>query len=154
MTHNHDPRLNMLRKRAERCVCKYCGEALEIRKIIFVDMPQAKTEIFCPNCNKIEFGVEKEIYQSAKYFVEEFEFNHYPQLDLTEYSQKMNIAKVCDIMSWNAMHLGILTNDGFNINVHFNEAAIGSSLLLDDELLSAHFNSPVSEVVDNDATTD
>ena len=154
MLQNTDQRLNMLRKRAERCVCKYCGESLEIRKIIFVDMPQAKTEIFCPSCNKIEFGVEKEIYQSAKYFVEEFEFNHYPQLDLTESSKKMNIAKVCEIMSWNAMHLGILTNDGFNISVHFNEAAIGSSLLLNDELLSAHFHKSLSEVADNETTTD
>lgn len=101
-------RLALLKERTEHCCCKYCGGALEIRRILFNDIGLSKIEIFCSQCSKIEYGVEKEIYQSARYFVEESGFDHYPQLDATEQTQKMNVAKVAEIMSWIMQHTGLL----------------------------------------------
>lgn len=131
-------RLTLLKERTQRCCCKYCGSLLEIRRIVFTDIPESKIEIFCSQCNKIEYGVEKEIYQSAKYFVEESGFNHYPQLDATEQTQKMNIAKVCEIMSWVVQHIGILDEHGFTVPIALEEAAVGSSLLLTEAMLERY----------------
>lgn len=128
-------RLTLLKERTQHCCCKYCGGALEIRRITFNDIGQSKIEIFCSQCDKIEYGVEKEIYQSARYFVEESGFDHYPQLDATEQTQKMNVAKVSEIMSWIMQHTGLLDEHGFTVPVAIEAAAVGSSLLLDDDLL-------------------
>ncbi len=131
-------RLSLLKERTQHCCCKYCGSPLEIRRIVFTDIPESKIEIFCSQCTKIEYGVEKEIYQSAKYFVEESGFNHYPQLDVTEQTQKMNIAKISEIMSWAVQHIGILNDHGFTVPIALEEAAVGSSLLLDEEMLRCY----------------
>ena len=128
-------RLALLKERTAHCCCKYCGGALEIRRIAFSDIGQSKIEIFCKACNKIEYGVEKGIYQSARYFVEETGFNHYPQLDATEQTQKMNVAKVCEIIAWGMQQAGLLDDHGFTVPIAFDEAVLGSSLLLDDERL-------------------
>lgn len=63
-------RLDVLKKRAKRCVCKYCGGELKLRRIIFSSFEDARVEIFCKDCERIEYGVEPQIYQSAKFFVE------------------------------------------------------------------------------------
>lgn len=60
----------MLKKRTKRCVCKYCGGKLKLRRIIFSEYEDARIEIFCSQCDRIEFGVEPEISRSAEYFVE------------------------------------------------------------------------------------
>lgn len=41
-----------------------------------------------------------EIYQSAENFVDNLEFNHYPDLDQNPRTRRMNIAKVCEVMAW------------------------------------------------------
>lgn len=51
---------------------------------IFSDYGEARSELYCPVCQRIEFGTEPEIYQSATYFVDNLEFNHYPGLDDNE----------------------------------------------------------------------
>ena len=61
--------------RSQRCVCKYCGGQLEVRTIVFNEILDARTELFCTHCDRIEYGVEKELYQSACYFVETFDYN-------------------------------------------------------------------------------
>ena len=99
-------RLEMLRQRVQRCVCKFCGQGLYLRRIIFSDYEDARVEIFCEHCGRIEFGVEREIYASARYFVEEMGFNYYPELDDNEQTRQMNIAKVCEIMAWENQNLG------------------------------------------------
>lgn len=50
--------------------------------------------------------MEKEIYQSAEFFVEEMAFNHYPDLDDNQRRKQMNIAKVCEIMAWENRNMG------------------------------------------------
>lgn len=127
-------RKEMLKARAKRCVCKYCGGHLRLKQLIFSEYDEARVEIFCKNCDRIEFGVEQEIYESAKYFVEQMEFNYYPDLDDTEKTKRMNIAKVCEIMAWQDKMLGFLEQDGFTVPLR-RAAYMGECLLLTDEEL-------------------
>ena len=127
-------RTKMLKARTRRCVCKYCGSRLRLKQLTFSEYDEARIEIFCKNCDRIEFGVEQEIYESAKYFVEQMEFNYYPDLDDTEQTERMNIAKVCEIMAWQDKMLGFLNKDGFSIPVQ-KTAFMGECLLLTDEAL-------------------
>ena len=110
-----DDGLEMLKERTQRCVCKYCGGKLEIRRIIFNDIEEVRLEIFCEYCDRIEFGVEPEIFKCAESFVDNLEFNHYPELDNNTYTHRMNIAKVCEIFTWGCRNLGILDNKGFRV---------------------------------------
>ena len=64
-----ESRNERLRGRSKRCVCKYCGGELKIKSIIFNEFIEARSELYCPECDRIEFGVEPEIYQCAKYYV-------------------------------------------------------------------------------------
>ena len=43
-------RVRKLKKRAERCVCKYCGEKLSLRKITYAAYDEAKIEVYCGSC--------------------------------------------------------------------------------------------------------
>ena len=124
-------RTEMLKARTKRCVCKYCGSRLRLKQLIFSEHDEARIEIFCKNCDRIEFGVEQEIYESAKYFVEQTEFNYYADLDDTEKTKRMNIAKVCEIMAWQDKMLGFLDKDGFAVPVQ-KTAYMGECMLLSD----------------------
>ena len=117
-------RLEMIAMRANRCVCKYCGKKLHLQRIMFQDIKEARSEIYCKNCEKIEFGVEPEIYQCAVSFVDQCGYDHFPDLDDNERKRQMNIAKTCEIMDWCCKELGILTQDGFKreLNVSADKA--------------------------------
>ena len=128
-------RLHELRERSARCCCRFCGGKLEIRKIIFTGY-NARIEIFCSECNRIEYGTEPEIYLSAKYFVEAMQFNYYPDLDDNGQTKKMNIAKVCDIMAWENKHMGFLKPEGFAVPVELNPVILGDMLVMDEEELA------------------
>lgn len=125
-------RIEMLKARTKRCVCKYCGSRLRLKQLIFSEYDEIRVEIFCKNCDRIEFGVEQEIYESAKYFVEQMEFNYYSDLDDTEKTKRMNIAKVCEIMAWQDKMLGFLGQDGFTVPLQ-RTSYMGECLLLTDE---------------------
>jgi len=122
----------MLKKRREHCVCKFCGGKLKFKRIIFSNYEDARIEIFCSNCNRIEFGVEAEIYRSAKFFVEQTDFNYFPELDKNERTKQMNIAKICEIMNWGNMNLGILGKEGFLVDINVNQNFLGKSIVLTD----------------------
>lgn len=126
-------RIDMLKKRTKRCVCKYCGGRLKLRRIIFSDYEEARIEIFCKDCNRIEFGIEPEIYASAKYFVENSKYNCYPDLDDNEKTKQMTIAKICEIMAWQDQNIGILNNEGFCVSLNLNENFVGECVTLSDE---------------------
>lgn len=74
----------MLQKRSARCVCKYCGGPLRVKSIAFNEIVDGCTELYCDKCGRIEYGVEPEIYQNAKYYVDELDYNCYPELDYSE----------------------------------------------------------------------
>lgn len=106
-------RIKMISERANRCVCKYCGGKLNLQRIIFHDIKEARAEIYCRQCQKIEFGVEPEIYRSAENFISQCEYDHYPELDDNKRKRQMNIAKVCEIMEWCCKDMGIINQNGF-----------------------------------------
>ncbi|MBQ3119535.1 MAG: hypothetical protein IJC12_01540 [Peptococcaceae bacterium] len=126
-------RIDILKKRTKRCKCKYCGGKLKLRRIIFSDYEDSRIEIYCNQCDRIEYGVEAEIYQSAKYFVENSEFNCYPDLNANEKTKQMTIAKVCEIMAWQCQNFGIMNENGFTIALKINENFVGECIILTDE---------------------
>ena len=90
-------RLEEIKNRSKRCVCKYCGGRLRVRMLDFGQIETANLEIFCENCDKIEYGVEPEIYHSAQYAVDILGFNAYQdradnEQRPTEYRQGLRIA--------------------------------------------------------------
>ena len=132
-----EKRLGMLKKRTKRCVCKYCGGQLKLRRIIFSNYEDARIEIFCSHCDRIEFGVEPQIYHSAKYFVENSRFNCFTDLDDNERTKQMTISKVCEIMSWENQMIGILDDSGFNIPIKMEENIVGECITLNDDDVEA-----------------
>lgn len=131
-----EKRLAMLKKRTKRCVCKYCGGKLKLRRIIFSDYEDARIEIFCNDCDRIEFGVEPAIYSSAKFFVENSKFNCYPDMDDNVMTKQMSIAKVAEIMAWENQNLGFLNGDGFIVPLKVNENFIGECITISEDDLS------------------
>lgn len=126
-------RLTVLKKRAKRCRCKYCGGRLKLRRIIFSDYEEARIEIFCNECERIEYGVEPEIYSSARFFVENSGFNCFPDLDNNEKTKQMTISKVCEIMAWQNQNLGIMNEEGFQVSLHMNENFVGECITLSED---------------------
>lgn len=131
-----EKRLTMLKKRTKRCVCKYCGGKLKLRRIIFSNYEDARIEIFCDSCNRIEFGVEPEIYSSAKFFVENSRFNCYPDMDDNGLTKQMTIAKVAEIMAWENQNLGFLNSGGFTVPLNLNENFIGECITVSEDDLN------------------
>lgn len=129
-------RIEELKQRTKRCRCKYCGSKLEIRRIIYGKIEEARVEIFCSECDRIEYGVEPELYQAAKYFVEEMDFNVYPDLDETEKTKQMSVAKVSEIMAWCCKNLGFIDKSGFKVPLDMDETVLGEMLVLDETELS------------------
>ena len=130
-------RVEELRGRAKRCCCKYCGGKLELRRIIFSDDEDARIELFCSQCDRIEYGIEPEIYNNAIQFVDRLKFNIYADLDDNEKTRRMNIAKVCEIMAWGDKNLGILDGNGFNVPVKNCTEVSDKSMVLTKAMLAA-----------------
>ena len=130
LVYQSERRLEMLKGRTKRCVCRYCGNNLILKKIVFSEHEDSRVEIFCESCDRIEFGVEKEIYLSARFFVDETGFNCYPELEENARTRQMNIAKICDVMAWENQNIGILDKDGFQVPLKFNENFLGECITL------------------------
>ncbi len=113
-----------MKSRSERCCCRYCGSKLAIHVVIFNQYGGAGAELYCPNCNKIEFGTEPAIYTAAKDFVDEMDFSHYFNLEDNERTYQLNIAKVCDILSWGGKSLGWLDKNGLKYPTENNEVVL------------------------------
>ena len=62
-----------MKARQKRCVCRQCGSELEIRMIIFCQYGGQGLELYCPVCQRIEYGVEKELFTLANKFIKETE---------------------------------------------------------------------------------
>lgn len=130
-------RIEMLKQRANRCVCKYCGEKLSLRRIIFSDVEDARVELYCNKCERIEFGIEPEIYTSACDFVDNIEFDYYESMDNNPQKRQMNVAKVCEILAWGCKDMGILNQEGFQVPLNgkmglWSECLIMSSEKIDE----------------------
>jgi len=109
-------RYAMLKQRSEKCCCRYCGNPLEVRMVIYNKYGGAGAEIFCNNCMKIEFGTAPEIYNTAKDFIDAVDFNYFPELEDNDVTYQFNVAKVCDLLSWCCKDWGILDEQGFHLD--------------------------------------
>lgn len=98
--------------RAERCVCKLCGHQLTPSMIIYNKYGGQGIELYCPNCQMTEYGVEPELYQLAQKFVDVFEFNHYLDMEENERNHLLNVGKICEIMSWLLKQIGVMDKEG------------------------------------------
>lgn len=87
-------------QRKKDCVCKYCGGPLEIRLIIHNQYGGQGLDLYCPGCDKIEFGIDPQIYEIAKKFVDTFEFNYYTDMVENQRNYQMNVAKIGEIGAW------------------------------------------------------
>lgn len=133
--HQNEKRLEMLKKRVQRCVCKSCGSSLSLRQIDFHDFEDARIEIFCEQCDRMEFGIEPEIYTSARYYVDEFQVNFYPDLGDNLVTKKMTIASIAEIMSWALQNMGYLTKEGFVVKPNMEGKILGECIVLNDQML-------------------
>lgn len=57
-------------------------------------------DLYCPSCDKVENGIEPEIYEIAKAYVDKFEFNYYLDMEESAYNYRMNVAKIGTITKW------------------------------------------------------
>lgn len=131
-----ESRIENLKQRIGRCVCKFCGGPLSIKRITFSDFEEARLEIFCEACDRIEFGVEPEIYRSAQNFVDAVEFQYYLDLENNARTRRMNVAKVCEIMAWGYKNVGLLDADGFTVPVKVDDGILDETLVLSEDELA------------------
>lgn len=129
-------RVDVLKKRAKRCVCKYCGQPLSIKRIMFNQFEDARIEIYCDHCQRIEFGIEPEIYHSAKNFVDNLAFNYYTDAAQNTKTYHMNIAKVCEIMAWGYKNNGLLDENGFTVSLDKNTKKMDKCLIITENDLA------------------
>ena len=111
---------NMI-ERQKRCVCRFCGGQLDIRCVIFNEYGGAGAELYCGHCNKIEFGTEPEIYKTAKAFVDEYEFNYYMDLPEDQKAYELNIAKVCEILTFSARCWALASDKGLDESIRYHD---------------------------------
>lgn len=124
-----------LKARVNRCLCSYCGSRLILRRITAGAVDEGRVEIFCPGCNRIEYGTEPEIYKAAQYYVQKLKFDYYPDLDDSMRKRQMNVAKVSEIIQWGLKNLGLLTALGFVGEVQMDETLTGQDMLIAEEAL-------------------
>jgi len=129
------PRVKGLRKRTKRCKCKYCGGKLRLKQIVYNSTVEPRIEIFCEECQRIEYGVEPEIYHLAKYYVDAYGCDYYPELDASAVKDRMNVGKVCEIIFWALNGLKLVDMEGFRVPVEMDKKMVGESIIYDlDEL--------------------
>ena len=105
-----------MQERLGHCVCKFCGGDLEIKVIIYNKYGGQGLEMYCPNCQKIEYGTEKGIYRLAKDFVENVEFDYFPDMEEGKRSFELNVAKACEVLSWGLRRLEVMDEKGIKEN--------------------------------------
>lgn len=132
-----EDRVALLKARKKRCVCRHCGGPLEIKRILFNDVADARVELYCERCERIEFGVEPEVYRAAYHFVGHLAEDFYEEMDDNETKHRMNVARVCDILSWGLRHLGLLDDEGFTVQTAPKEGDWQECLVLESGALAS-----------------
>lgn len=131
-------RMQELKTRSKRCVCKYCGGKLSVKLLDFGQAETANMEIFCDNCDRIEYGTEPEIYNNAVFLVDHMGFHAYPDREQDSTTRKLNINKVCEIIGWHERQIGILDENGYHVTITNNQDLLdcsdGSIIVIGDDL--------------------
>lgn len=128
--------LAYLRSRASRCVCRYCGNKLSLRKITYAAYDEAKIETYCEHCERLECGTEPEIWKLAAHYVDNMKYDHFPNFDDSAAKRRMNIATVCDVFSWAYKCADILSDQGFKSDIEINFNDLEGNLLISDTALN------------------
>ncbi len=112
------------RKRIQRCCCKQCGGPLTMKVVVYDPYGGHDVEMFCEKCHKIEYGTEKEIYHLASQFIDQFQYNYFMDMVENEHSEQLNTAKLCEIIGWVFLELGLLDDNGIRKNTlpNFNQS--------------------------------
>lgn len=130
-------RIKKLQTRAARCKCRYCGSPLTLRKITYAAYDEAKIELYCEHCDRIESGTEPELYKLAEYYVDAIKYDHYPNLDDSISKRRMNVAVVCDILNWGFKNSDLLDQEGFKVELHLDEDLMGEAISLSSSYLDS-----------------
>ena len=104
-----------MRDREQRCVCKQCGHKLELRLITYNRYGGQGIELYCPQCQRIDYGIEPEIYHLAKKFLDSTQFNYFLDMVEDERSYQLNIAKIVEILAWAFRDIGLLEKNGISV---------------------------------------
>ena len=131
-----EDRVETLKRRSKRCCCKYCGGPLSLKRITFNDFEDARIEIYCDSCDRIEYGIEPEIYRSAQNFVDNLDFNFYTDMEQNARTRRMSVAKICEIMAWGFKNTGLLKEDGFTVPVVCENHTLEHCLILTEDDLA------------------
>ena len=67
----------------------------------------------------------------AKYYVDEFGCDYYPELDASVAKDRMNVGKICEIMFWALNGLNLVDMEGFKVPIKLDKKYIGESILYD-----------------------
>ena len=105
------PRVEHLKERAKDCCCSYCGGDLAVRRILYQTTAEYRIELYCDNCEKIEYGVPRALYDSAKAAIERLGFNYYPETQEGVTRNQMNIAKLSTLTAWQLRYLGMADDE-------------------------------------------
>ena len=130
-----EQRLHELKIRLKNCCCRYCGGHLKLKRIFYGNIKEGRIEIFCSECDRIEYGIDKEIYLSAKHYVDEFDFSLYPEQEITQKIYQMSVAKICDIIAWGFKSFHLLDYDGFKVPIDISSKIIGEEIIITNEEL-------------------
>lgn len=99
-------------QRAERCICRQCGGKIVPSIVILDQYGGQEMDLYCPQCERVDFGIEPEIYDMAKVFIERFEYNYYVDMEEGERLTKLNTGKIVEMLSWFLKNLGLVDQDG------------------------------------------
>lgn len=119
------PRVEHLKERAKDCCCSYCGGDLAVRRILYQTTAEYRIELYCDSCEKIEYGVPRALYDSAKAAIERLGFNYYPETEEGVTRNQMNIAKLSTLTAWQLRYLGMIDDE------RLKDAAEGSTQSMD-----------------------
>ena len=119
------PRVEHLKERAKDCCCSYCGGDLAVRRILYQTTAEYRIELYCDSCEKIEYGVPRALYDSAKAAIERLGFNYYPETEEGVTRNQMNIAKLSTLTAWQLRYLGMFDDE------RLKDAAEGSTQSMD-----------------------
>ena len=98
--------------RAANCVCKQCGGKLEKKVIVYNKYGGAGLELYCSRCHKIEYGTDPVIFALAREFTESMEFDYFTEMTDDERHDRLNTAKVCEILGWIFRRMDLLDEKG------------------------------------------
>ena len=133
------PRVEHLKERAKDCCCSYCGGDLAVRRILYQTTAEYRIELYCDNCEKIEYGVPRALYDSAKAAIERLGFNYYPETQEGVTRNQMNIAKLATLTAWQLRYLGMADDDRLKTGTEGSTQSMDASTIVSendlDELL-------------------